>query len=61
MTEEIFGPVMPVIPFSDLDEELDCIVDGEKPRDVHLHRRSKNGGPHPESGQFWWRFALTTR
>ena len=31
MREEIFGPIMPVIPYTDLDAELEQIVAGEKP------------------------------
>lgn len=31
MQEEIFGPIMPVIPYTDLDAELELIVAGEKP------------------------------
>lgn len=40
MQEEIFGPIMPVIPFSDLDVELDRIVAGEKPLACYIFTES---------------------
>lgn len=46
MTEEIFGPVMPVTPFSDLDEELDCIVDGEKPLATYIFTEDRKTADH---------------
>lgn len=31
MTDEIFGPILPVYPYSDFDEVIKTINDGEKP------------------------------
>lgn len=46
MTEEIFGPVMPVIPFSDLDAELDRIVEGEKPLATYIFTEDRKVADH---------------
>lgn len=41
MQEEIFGPVLPVIPFSDIAEPLAAIAAGEKPLALYLYTRDE--------------------
>jgi aldehyde dehydrogenase (NAD+) len=41
MQEEIFGPVLPVIPFADLDEPIAAINAGEKPLALYVFSRSE--------------------
>lgn len=41
MQEEIFGPILPVIPFDDLDQAFDFVSEGEKPLAAYLFTRSK--------------------
>lgn len=36
MQEEIFGPILPIITFSDLDEVLDLVIKQEKPLSAYL-------------------------
>ena len=36
LQEEIFGPILPVIPFRQIDEAIDYIVKGEKPLALYL-------------------------
>jgi coniferyl-aldehyde dehydrogenase len=37
MTEEIFGPILPVIPYDDLDAALDAINAGERPLGLYVY------------------------
>ena len=46
MNEEIFGPVMPVIPFTDLEAELDRIIDGEKPLATYIFTEDHKTADH---------------
>lgn len=36
MQEEIFGPILPVVPYDDLDPALDAINDGERPLGLYV-------------------------
>ena len=36
MTDEIFGPILPVVPYDDLDEALSRINGGERPLGVYV-------------------------
>lgn len=40
MGEEIFGPILPIIPFDELNEAIDFIRDREKPLALYLFTRS---------------------
>ncbi len=42
MEEEIFGPLLPVIPFSDAEETLRCIRSGEKPLAFYVFTRDQD-------------------
>jgi aldehyde dehydrogenase (NAD+) len=43
MKEEIFGPILPVIPYHNLDEVIKFINEGEKPLAIYIFsRRKKN-------------------
>ncbi|SCY73935.1 aldehyde dehydrogenase [Desulfoluna spongiiphila] len=42
MEDEIFGPVLPVISFSDLDDAIQRVKDGSKPLACYVYSRSKN-------------------
>lgn len=37
MQEEIFGPILPVVPYDDLDEALDAVNAGERPLGVYVY------------------------
>lgn len=41
MKEEIFGPLLPVIPYDRLDEALDFVKSGEKPLALYLFTRDR--------------------
>ena len=41
MGEEIFGPILPIIPYDDLDQAIDFIRDHEKPLALYLFTKSK--------------------
>ncbi|MBR5533296.1 MAG: aldehyde dehydrogenase [Ruminiclostridium sp.] len=41
MGEEIFGPILPIIPYDDLDQAIDFIRDREKPLALYLFTKSK--------------------
>ncbi len=41
MTEEIFGPVLPVLTFGDLDEVIEAVTAGDKPLALYLFTRSE--------------------
>ncbi len=41
MGEEIFGPILPVIPYDDLDQAIDFVRDREKPLALYLFTKSR--------------------
>ncbi|WP_326717497.1 aldehyde dehydrogenase [Vagococcus jeotgali] len=41
MSEEIFGPILPIIEINNLDDAIDIIKDGEKPLALYLFTKSK--------------------
>jgi len=41
MKEEIFGPILPVLPFHNLDEVIRSINEGERPLALYIFSRSK--------------------
>ena len=41
MGEEIFGPILPIIPYDDLDQAIDFVRDREKPLALYLFTKSK--------------------
>ena len=41
MQEEIFGPILPILPYKDLDEVIEFIQDRPKPLALYLFTRSK--------------------
>ena len=41
MQEEIFGPVFPVVSYTDYDEMLRKIIDGEKPLAAYLFTKNE--------------------
>ena len=41
MQEEIFGPILPVVPYDDLQEALDRINDGERPLGLYVLGRDR--------------------
>ena len=42
LQEEIFGPVLPIIPYTNLDEVIDRINAGEKPLALYVYSRKKS-------------------
>ncbi|WP_338868660.1 aldehyde dehydrogenase family protein [Spirosoma sp. SC4-14] len=42
MQEEIFGPVLPVLPYTSLDEALQVINEREKPLALYIHSKNRN-------------------
>ena len=42
MQEEIFGPILPIIPYGNIKEALDLINQGEKPLALYLFTKNKN-------------------
>lgn len=46
MTEEIFGPVMPVTEFSDISEVIDTINSKEKPLALYIYSKSRKNINH---------------
>jgi len=42
LNEEIFGPILPVIPYTDLDKALEAINQGEKPLALYVFSRKKS-------------------
>ncbi|MEL6676924.1 MAG: aldehyde dehydrogenase family protein [Bacteroidota bacterium] len=40
MQEEIFGPIMPIVPYHSLQEAIDYINDGEKPLGLYLYSQN---------------------
>ena len=41
MQDEIFGPVLPVVPFTDLNDALRVVAQREKPLALYIHSRSR--------------------
>jgi len=41
MNKEIFGPVMPVVPYKDIQEVIDLIRSKEKPLGLYIYSKSK--------------------
>ncbi len=41
MTEEIFGPILPMIPYADLDKAIDIINEKEKPLSLYVYSKSR--------------------
>ncbi|MDT0558914.1 aldehyde dehydrogenase family protein [Ichthyenterobacterium sp. W332] len=42
MSEEIFGPILPVLSFNNLDEALHVVKQFEKPLSLYLHTKKRN-------------------
>ncbi|MCA0131000.1 aldehyde dehydrogenase family protein [Winogradskyella alexanderae] len=41
LNEEIFGPIMPIISFNELEEAIDCINSKERPLALYIYSKSK--------------------
>ena len=41
MTEEIFGPLLPVLKYNDINTVIDHIKEGEKPLTLYIFARNR--------------------
>ena len=53
MTEEIFGPILPIISYEDLTEAVAIIRAREKPLALYLFTKIKPGGLGGEESALW--------